>query len=1039
MSLWSLSVRRPVLVAMVMLALVVVGSISYFRLGMDMLPNLRLPFVTVSVVYPGAGPREIETEVTKRIEDAVATTRNVKRIESYSFEGVSAVVIEFDVGVNPDIAAQDIRDKVAPIERALPADAERPVISKVDLEARSIMELAVSSNLPPVRLRRLADDVIAARLERVDGVASATVYGGLEREIQVAVDRARLEAYGLSFDQLAQALAAGNLNVPAGHINEIGQRFVVRVPEEYEDLEAIRETLLMTPATPVRLGDIAEVRDTHKERETITRLNLQPTVNISVVKVAEANIVQTAAGVRRAVSELNRDLPAGTEIAVVLDESEFAQESVADVTYSLLLGGLLCVIVVFLFLRSLRSTAIVSFALPTSIISAFGLMYFAGFTLNMMSMLALALAIGILVDDAIVVNENIYRHIEEGEPPREAAVNGTGEIALAVMAITFTIVAVFAPIAFMRGIVGQFFREFGLTVAFAVLVSLLVSLTLVPMLASRLLVRPREEDKQRGVLGRIGVFYDRVDTWYRATLDWCLRHRRAVVLVGVISLAIGLFMVVVVIPKEAMSPVDRGEFTVGFTLPAGTALDSTDAVARDVEEMLLDIPEVERVLSRVGGGGFSIFGAGGGGANRANIGVKLKDRRKRTVWEIMDQVRGDLLGRPDLKPDVRQAEMVGGGAPIEIDLSGPDLDELVRIATLWMERIRDVPGVTDLDLSVQPGSPEANVRVDRVKAADVGLTPAQVALALRTAVDGVVPTKYREGGEEYDVRLQLRADDRERVAQLGDLKIAASNGNLIPLREVASIAQAEGPTTITRTEKERTVSIQGNLLEGYVSGPVIDDIRRRLAPLAQQLPSGYERVYRGEAEFMREIFGPILFALALAVLFVYMVLAAQFDSFIHPFTIGLSLPLAIVGAAVLLWLTGGTVNIMSLIGVVMLMGLVTKNAILLVDYTNTLRGRGLERNEAILRAGPTRLRPILMTTFATVFGMLPIALGLGKGAEMRSPMAIAAIGGLLSSMFLTLLMVPVVYTIFDDLGARFGRRRGVVAEGSAGADETSPS
>ena len=1025
MSIWGIAVRRPVLIAMVMLALVVVGFISYFRLGVDLLPNLRIPYVTVAVVYPGAGPREIETEVTKRVEDAVSTTRDVKRIRSYSYEGVSVVVIEFLSGVDPDIAAQDIRDKVAPIERNLPQDSEKPIIAKVDLEARSVMELAVSSKLSLVRLRKLSEDVIAPRLERVNGVASATVYGGLEREIQVQVDRQRLEAYNFSFEQLAQALAAGNLNIPAGHVNEIGQRFIVRVPEEYRSVEEIRQTLIMTPKGPVPLAALAEVRDTHKERDTITRLNRKPTVNVSVVKVAEANIVQTAAGIRKAVDELNRELPTGTTLDAVLDRSEFAQESVADVTNNLLLGGLLAVIVVFLFLRSFRSTVIASFALPTSVISAFGLMYFAGFTLNMMSMLALALAIGMLIDDAIVVIENIYRHVEEGDPPRDAAIKGTGEIAAAVMAITFTIVAVFAPIAFMTGIAGQFFREFGLTVAFAVLVSLFVSLTLTPMLASRLLRRPQRgvPERQTGVLARIGAFYNEVDARYRVILDWALRHRRLVVTIGVVSFIAGVFLIAVAIPRESFPQQNPDDFEVQLTLPGGTSLDATDEVARGVEEQLLKLPEAERVLTRVGSGGTSFFG-GAAGSNQAIIDVKLQSPRKRTVQEIMGQVRTELRGWPDLKYAVSESSMMGGGgqSPIQVDLSGPDLDELMAIATRWMEVVRSVPGVTDLDLSVQPGSPEANVRVDRVKAANVGLMPGQVALALRAAVDGMIPTRYREDGDEYDLRVQLRPEDRRQVSQLEDLSITASNGRLIPLRAVADITYETGPTVITRTDKARTVSVQGNLAAGYVSGPVTQAVQQKLAPLIVGLPTGYHVLYRGEAEFMREIFIPILFALALSVLFVYMVLAAQFESFIHPFTIGLSLPLSIVGAALLLWVTGATVNVMSLIGIVMLMGLVTKNAILLVDYTNTLRHRGIERTEAILRAGPTRLRPILMTTTAMVFGMLPIALGIGKGAETRAPMAIAVIGGLLSSMFLTLVMVPVVYTIFDDLGHRFGRR-----------------
>jgi HAE1 family hydrophobic/amphiphilic exporter-1 len=1030
MSIWGIAVRRPVLIAMVMAALVVVGLISYFRLGMDLLPNLKIPYVTVVVVYPGAGPREIETEVTKRVEDAVSTTRNVKQINSYSYEGVSVVVIEFVSGTDPDIAAQDIRDKVAPVERNLPEDTEKPVISKVDLEARPVMELAVSSDLPLIRLRRLAEDVIAPRLERVAGVASANIYGGLEREIQVLVDRSRLEAYGFSFDRLAQALAAGNLNIPAGHINEIGRRFTVRVPEEYRSVEEVRQTLIMTPKGPVHLGDLAEIRDSHKERETITRLNRNLTVNISVVKVAEANIVQTAVGVRQAVAELNRQLPAGTEITEVLDRSEFAKESVADVTNNLLLGGLLAVIVVFLFLRSFRSTIIASFALPTSVISAFGLMFFAGFTLNMMSMLALALAIGMLIDDAIVVIENIYRHVEEGEAPRDAAVQGTGEIAAAVTAITFTIVAVFAPIAFMSGIAGQFFRQFGLTVAFAVLVSLLVSLTLTPMSASRLLRRASNPGTQGGVLGAIGAFYNQVDARYRVILGWALRHRRLVAIIGVASFIFGVLLVAFAIPSESFPQMNSDDFEVALTLPGGTSLDSSDGVARGVEEQLLRLPEAERVLSRVGGSTTSVFGALGG-SNQATIDVKLKSQRKRTTQQIIDQVRRELRRWPDLKSSVSQTGLIGHSqSPIQIDLTGPDLDQLIAIATHWMNELRSVPGVTDLDLSIQPGSPEANVRVDRVKAANLGLTPGQVALALRAAVDGVVATRYREGGDEYDLRLQLRESDRQHVSQLADLPIATGSGNLIPLRAVAQVQLAAGPTVIRRTDKERTVSVLGNLLGGYSSGPVLQAIRKQVAPLTAELPKGYRVVYRGEALFMREVFNPIFFALALSVLFVYMVLAAQFESLIHPLTIGLSLPLSIVGAALFLWIAGATLNVMSLIGIVMLMGLVTKNAILLVDYTNTLRRRGLERNEAILRAGPTRLRPILMTTTAMVFGMLPIALGLGKGAEIRSPMAIAVIGGLLSSMFLTLVMVPVVYTIFDDLGARRRPRRTAAAEHS---------
>ena len=1028
MFLSSLAIRRPVLITMVILALVVIGLIGYFSLGMDLLPNLKLPFVTATIVYPGAGPREVEIKVTKVVEDAVATASNVKQIRSFSSEGVSNVSIEFQVGTDPDVAAQDVRDRISRVRGDLPEDVKEPVIAKVEFEAMPIMDVTVSSDLPLREVRQLAEDVIKPRLERVGGVASATVTGGLEREIRVSVDADRLQAYGMSIQQLIAAVAAENLNVPAGHIDEIGRRFTVRVPEEFDSVERIRQVLLSTPAGPIHLSDVAEVLDTHKERENITRLDGKDSVDLSVQKLAEANIVQTAEGVRAAVDELNRTLGGGVHLVIPSDTSTFAQQSVADVTNNLLIGGLLAVIVVFFFLRSLRSTLISAVALPTSVISAFGLMYFGGFTLNMLSMMALALSIGMLIDDAIVVIENIYRHLEEGEPPREAANNGTGEIALAVMAITFTIVAVFAPIAFMRGLAGIFFREFGLTVVFAVLVSLLVSLTLTPMLASRLLrphVHKENEEGRKTLLDRFGDFYNRIDASYRPMLAWALRHRKLVVLTGVVIFLASLGLVRL-LGTAFVPPIDRGEVLVSLEMPAGTALADTDRVARQAEAWLRAQPEVERVLTTVGSvSGMAAFGGAATGSDTAQFKVKLVPRKKRakSTWEVMAELRTELTRIPDMTASVQQAGLMSGGAqsPVEIQFQGVDVDRLIELASQASQRLSDIPGLTDLDISLRPGQPEARLRIDRVKATNLGLSVAQVAGTLRTAVEGTVASKYREAGDEYDIRVQLAKQDRERVAQLEGLRVVSlNNGALIPLREVAHVAFAEGPTQITRTDKVRTVSVTGNLLEGYALGTVVEEAKKRIAGM--NLPTGYSVNYAGEAERMREIFGSILFALVLAVIFVYMILAAQFESFIHPFTIGLSLPFALIGAVLALLVTGTTLNMMSMIGIVMLMGLVTKNAILLVDYTNTLRSRGLERNEAILRAGPIRLRPILMTTAAMVFGMLPVALGLGEGAELRAPMAICVIGGLLSSIFLTLLLVPVVYTLLDDLSQRLGRR-----------------
>jgi HAE1 family hydrophobic/amphiphilic exporter-1 len=1032
MFLSSLSIRRPVLITMVVAALLVIGVIGYSRLGMDLVPSMEIPFVTVTITYPGAGPREVETKVTKVVEDAISTASNIRQIQSTSTESLSNTMIEFQVGTEADVAAQDIRERVARVRGKLPDDIEEPVITKADISAMAIMDVAVSGDLPLRELRQLADNTIKPRLERAPGVASVTVTGGVEREIRVAVDADRLKAYSLDLEQVVAALSAANLNLPAGHIDEIGRRFTVRIPGEFASVDQIRQVLIPTPARPVRLADLARVMDTHKERTNFTRLNGKECVALSVQKLSDANIVQTANGVHAAVDELNRTLKGKAHLIVGFDTSTFAKESVADVTNNLLLGGLLAVVVVFLFLGSLRATLISAVALPTSVISAFGLMYFGGFTLNMMSMMALALAIGMLIDDAIVVIENVHRHLEEGEAPEEAANKGTGEIAAAVVAITLTIVAVFVPIAFMGGMAGRMFREFGLTVVFAVLVSLLVALTMTPMLASRLLRRGPHAaggERRRSLLGRFADLYARIEATYHPMLHWSLRHRKAVVLTGVVIFITSLGLVRL-LGMEFMPSADRGEVYINLKLPAGTALSETNRVSQQVERLAAARPEVQRVLATVG----QVAGGGGpgrstSGSDTAIVKVKLVPKRQRRIssGQFMEEMRQALARIPDITFSVLQAGIIGDRAssPVEVTFQGPDVDQLVSIPSEAKQRLAGIPGLTDLDISLRPGQPEAQVIVDRVKTANLGLSVAQVANTLRTALEGTVAGQYREGGDEYDIRVQLDHKDRARMAQLDGLWLANAAGELTPLREVARLATAKGPAQISRTNKVRTVTITGSLLPGYALGNIVQETRKLIAEM--NLPAGYSVRYTGEAERMGETFGAMILALMLAVIFVYMILAAQFESFIHPFTIGLSLPFAIIGAVLALVLARSSLNMMSMIGIVMLMGLVTKNAILLVDYTNTLRKRGLERNEAILRAGPVRLRPILMTTAAMVFGMLPIALGLGTGSEMRAPMAICVIGGLLSSMFLTLLMVPVIYTLLDDVTGRLRRRSGATA------------
>jgi hydrophobic/amphiphilic exporter-1 (mainly G- bacteria), HAE1 family len=1027
MSLASFAIRRPVLITMIVLALVILGIIGYSRLGMDTFPNMKIPYITVAVTYSGAGPREVETKVTKVIEDAVATASNIKQIQSTASEGLSTTIIEFQVGTDPDIAAQDIRDRVSQTRGNLPADIDEPVISKLDINAMAIMNIAVSGDMSLSKLRHLADDTIKSRLERATGVASATVSGGVEREIQVLVDADRLQAYNLDIGQVVSALAAANLNVPAGHIDEIGRRYTVRIPGEFENVAQIQQVLLPVADGAIHLSDVAQIKDNYKERENYARLNGKECVTISVQKLSEANIVQTANAVKTAVAELNRTLQGQAHLVVAFDSSTFAKDSISDVTNNLFFGGLLAVIVVFFFLGSLRGTLISAIALPTSVISAFGLMYFSGFTLNMMSMMALALAIGMLIDDAIVVIENIHRHLEEAETPDAAAAKGTGEIAAAVTAITLTIIAVFAPIAFMSGIAGRIFREFGLTVIFAVLVSLLVSLTLTPMLAARLLraAPVMRGEHKRNILDIFNAGYERLEESYRPLLRWSLRHRKAVVITSLVIFLASLGLMKF-LPTEFVPATDRAEVSLSLKLPAGTALAETNRVSRQIEKMLRAKPEVLRVLATVGNTGQgSGLRSGATGADTATIKVKLvpKNRRKMNTQEFMESMRQELKDLPGLTFAVLQPGIIGDSAssPVEITFQGPEVNQLIVIAKEAKQRLAGISGLTDLDISLRPGQPEAQVQVDRVKATNLGLSVAKVANTLRTAVDGAVASQYREGGDEYDIRVQLKKKDRQEVAQLENLRVANDNGELLPLSDVTQLVSAEGPSQITRTDKIRTVTITGSLLEGYALGNIVKESQKTISGMT--LPEGYSVRYTGEAERMGDMFGSILFALVLAVIFVYMILAAQFESFVHPFTIGLSLPLALVGAVVALLLAGSTMNMMSMIGIVMLMGLVTKNAILLVDYTNTLRKRGLARDDAILRAGPVRLRPILMTTTAMVFGMLPVALGIGAGSEMRAPMAICVIGGLLSSMFLTLVLVPVVYTLMDDLSHRFRRAK----------------
>lgn len=1027
MGLTRLAISRPVLTVMAFAALAVLGLQSLSFMPVELFPRIDFPFITVITVYPGAGPREIETLISKPLEEAVSSINGVRTVQSSSQEGVSVVALEFFVGTDLDAASNEIRSRLDAARAVLPHEAQAPVLYKASVSSIPVLILGVSGSRPPDEVRQMAEDVIKDRLAKVTGVASVSIVGGQQREVKVEVDKARLQAYGLSINQVAQALTLENLNLPSGGIREGRQEYAVRTVGEFERLEDLLDVRLSTATgAPVLLRDIARISSGFADRTELSRLNQRDSVGVVIQKQADANTVQVVSGVKHELDRLRPDLPGDVVMKVAYDQSTFLEDSLADVRTSLILGAILAVLVVYAFLHDLRSTFIISLAIPTSMLAAFTPMYFAGFSLNMMTMLALALSTGILVDDSIVVLENVHRHLQQGELPRDAAQNGRSEIGLAAIAITLTDVVVFVPIAFMGGIVGQFFRQFGLTVAMVTLLSLLVSFTLTPMLASRWFRRRRREEPEMtgalaGLFRRFDTLYTRLDAGYRTVLAWALDRRRRVVALGLSA----LFIVVPlsgVLGFEFMPLIDQGQFSVKLETPAGTNLETTNRVVAKVEDLLAKQAEMEAMFTTVGSTAGAVnFGVTSQGTNVANIAVSLVDKthRTRTDRQVVAALRSEVSMVPGAKIRFETTTFGPPGAPVQIELLGDDFDILNRAAAEVSGRIRPVPGLIDMDTSWRVGRPELQVRVDRLKAASYGLSTGIVAASLRTAIQGSTETKLRTGGQEYDIRVRLPEAERKSPEDVGSILIAAPSGRPIYVKDVATVSLATGPTQIDRKNRQRMVVVSANLAPGYFFGNMQREINRHLASVQLR---GVTLRWGGEAEQLSESGGQLGGALLLSVLLVYMLMAALFEGFLSPLIIMFSLPMAMVGAILGLMVAGKTLSIVSMIGIIMLMGLVTKNAILLVDYTNTLRARGESRREAILQAGPTRLRPILMTTVAMIAGMLPVALGIGRGAEFRSPMAVAVIGGLIWSTLLTLVVIPVVYTLIDDLAGFAGRR-----------------
>ncbi|OFX26784.1 MAG: hypothetical protein A2Z07_00420 [Armatimonadetes bacterium RBG_16_67_12] len=1038
MSLSALSVRRPVFVLMIISALMVLGLVSYTRLPVELFPNVQFPFVSVSVVYPGAGPDEVQQLVAKPLEEQLSSLPNVREVRTLASEGLVFIGVEFELGTDADAATAEVRQRVDIAKVQFPRDVEQPIVQKFDFAAQPVMNIGLGGGRSPRELRRLADDVIKPRFERVSGVAAVNVSGGLVREIRVEVDQERLRAYGLATAQIEEALRAENLNIPGGKITERSREFLVRLTGQFNNLQEIADLHIRRPdGSVIRLSDVAAVRDLEKDPVQYTRLNGRDSVGLTVQKQAGANTVAVSDGVRKAIEELRQRLPQDATFGIAQDQSLFIRSSIDDVQSNLILGAILVAVVVFLFLHNVRSTLIIGLAMPTAIIATYLPMYFSGFTINVMSLLGLAVSVGVLVDNAIVVNENINRHLYIEDTPQEAALVGAREIELAVLASTLTNVAVFVPIAFTRGIVGQFFRQFGLTVVFANLLSVFVAFTLTPMLSARWLRRKGESrTRAQRFFDRWDAAYDRLANVYREVLVWCLGHRFTTLTLTTVAFFVSMALLASpIIGKEFFPASDTGEFRVRIEMPIGSSLQLADRAARQAEAVLQQTPEVKTFFTLIGAGSQG-FGFQTPGSQIAEVFVSLVDKRERnrSVNQIIEVLRGRMAAIPAAKVKISTGGDVSGGqAPIQVEVSGPDPQRLQALAARVEEIVRSVPGTVNVDNTLAAGKPEIQVSLDRERAARFGLNSAIVGSAIRSAVEGNAVTRYRVGGDEFDITVRARPEDRNAVERLGEIAVGRlPDGTAVRLRDVASMKEARGPASVLRKNRAQFALISADLRDRSL-GAVIGDIEKQTDALA--LPPGFAIFFAGEAQFQAESFRDLLTSLALAILFVYMVMAAQFESFVHPFTIMLTLPLAAVGVFPLLALTGINVSIMSLLGIIMLTGIVVNNAILLVDYTNQLRARGMLRREALLEAGATRLRPILMTSLTTILGGLPVALGLGtSGAEWRRPLGMAVLGGLTTSMFLTLLVIPVIYLLMDDVVGRvFGRPREETEGRPAGA------
>lgn len=1012
MGISNLAIRRPVLTLVVVLVLIVFGTIGYQRLGVDLFPEMKWPWVTVTTFLQGASPETIESEVTETLEESINEIEGVKHISSISALGVSQVVVEFELHKDIDIASQEVRDKVNEVRRELPEDIEPPVITKLDINAQAFMWVAVSGTLPYAEISQYADNELRRRLQTAPGVGAIEMSGFRDREVKILLDRDKLNAYQLTAFDVIAALRREHIEIPAGRIETGPKELLAKTMGEFPTPASFNNlTIAFRHGTPIRLKDVGHAEDGFDEEEqyrTIARFNGQRTVNLAIKKQSGTNTVAVSDAVKKRLEQLRPAIPPGMQVDVAFDGAEFIRQSVLGAQRDLFLGAMLTVVTMFLFLRSLRPTLVASVVIPTTLASTFAAMYFLDFTMNDLTLLALVISVGMIIDDTIVVIENVFRHLEEGKTPLQAARQAMEEIGFALFATSLAVLSVFVPIAFIAGMIGRFFFYFGVTVACAVLVSTFLAFTFSPMACSRIL---RPVHKQNRLQRGLERAFEALERGYGWLLPLALRSRLLVIAVAVGSLVVSVGMARR-LPQEFFTAADEGRFVILYKVPVGSSIAYSDRFLRKIEDTLAEVPEVSSWLAELGAGDVRDVNEG-----LTFVNLVSKDERQRSQFEVMDDIRARLSGIPGfLSVSVENISRLGSGrrnAEIELIMQGPDLRGLKEYSEEFMRRYRQIPGIVDVDSDLELTKPEVHVSLDRDRAADLGVSAQAVAATLGALIGGQDVAKYKDQGERFDVNVRLIPRQRSRPTDLREIYVPAEgNGQrqLVELQNLADIEETVGPDKIRRHDRQRAVQIYANVAGGKFQGEAIQDALRLTKEI---LPADYKIALTGRAEAMGESFGYLISAFILSILIMYFVMAGQFESFLHPFIILFTLPLSFLGAFSALFVTGYALSIFAMIGLIMMMGLVAKNAILLIDYTNLLRAEGVSTTEALLQAGPRRLRPILMTAFTTILGMLPLALGFAAGGESRASVGIAIIGGMLSSTLLTLVVIPVVYSLLD--------------------------